>query len=367
MDKIQSANNQPFATIEKDNQVEIQELETDNITSRSEKCLLQTKHRVTFSSEIEEYENEASEVDSVVSTDDDDEAIEKEITEIIERNEIPPIEQLNFKIDGLVKRISIEEIYSNDDDNLPDDNDYTTELVLVDEIEVFSGEKQQSETNEITTPPPLVPIDSTNLPESNNSLNVISIQVEEKKRPPFLRKPNENESLPCRVCNKKNSSSSARYTGQRLNQKRPATSQPSRATSSNFPRNMAKKTTNNDDLLKIHLNVRACCENKYLDNNRLPRYNGYISQYGLSKDLLEMREINRQKYLEKRAQREREIMRAKQEIAHLNELAFRQWLVRKSHSSRPKYKNMYDIVEPKLKIKYNPSAKFRKSSENVEY
>lgn len=105
--------------------------EIKNHTNHSDKNLLQTKHRVTFSSDIEEYEDEVSETESVEIQykDDDDEAIEKEIAEIIERGERrTPIttEQSridNEQIDGLLKRMSIEEIYSNDEDSISGDND----------------------------------------------------------------------------------------------------------------------------------------------------------------------------------------------------------------------------------------------------
>lgn len=375
VDKIQSANNLLFASIDEDeseNVMEIQEQQIIETANKSDKFLLQTKHRVTFSSDIEEYEDDGSEVESANDIQyKDDEAIDKEIAEIIERGERATSEQLintdNGQIDGLLKRLSMEEIvsYSNDEDSVSDDNEYTTELEVVEEItEVIVGDDKQD--SERTTSP--VPIEIISVNNTNAQAN---IQMDEhRKRAPMLSKTNGNDP-PCRACNKLISSSArtvniSNYIGSKnATGKRPATSQTKRIASANVCRNLTNKDTiNQDDLLKIHLNVRSCCENKYLDNNRLPRYNGYISQYGLSKDQLEERELNRQKYLEKRARREREIMRAKQQIAHLNELAFQQWLIRKNRVSRSKYKNMYDSIEPKPKIKYHSSAKFSKSSGN---
>ncbi|XP_055317628.1 uncharacterized protein LOC129576469 [Sitodiplosis mosellana] len=371
VDKIQSANNLLFASInDKEHDMEIEQ-QPSEIAIKSDKFLLQSKHRVTFSSDIEEYEDNGSEAESADIQYKDDEAIDKEIAEIIERGERAPSKQSvntdNDQIDGFMKRLSIEEIvnYSNDEDSVSDDNEYTSEVEVVEEInEAIVAEERE---NSVTPSP--VPI------EIVDNANEQTAEIEKRKRAPMLSRNNENDP-PCRACNKVTSSSARDYdSALKSNQarcsaktaagNRPATSQTKRIASANVRRCSANKhIMNQDDLLKIHLNVRSCCENKYLDNNRLPRYNGYISQYGLSKDQLETRESNRQKYLEKRARREREIMRAKQQIAHLNELAFQQWLIRKNRSSRPKYKNMYDSVEPKPTIKYHPSAKFSRSSES---
>lgn len=95
-------------------------------------------------------------------------------------------------------------------------------------------------------------------------------------------------------------------------------------------------------LLNIHLNVRKCCEFKYLENDRLPRYNGYISQYGLSKDQLDNLEkkkrFNRQQMDEQRT-RFREINARK---SAENERAFAKWLFHKQKTIKSRAKNMYD-------------------------
>lgn len=351
VDKIQSANNQLFN--EEQHIMDIHNQTTDNCTKIPDKLLLQSKHRVTFSSDIEEYEDDISEEEVTEIQYKDDEAIDKEIAEIIASDEKPTIE--NEKIDGLMKKLSIDEAYSNDDGSGSEENDIT-------EVEVMD----ESNINESNRLEMLVPTEEQII---NNS-NVDKSKEKEKIIVPLNSLASLNgDEPPCRACNKINNTSSTR---QEI--KRPTTSQIStgfkksnvsttnRIVSAHIHRKSDTETTNQDDVLKIHLNVRACCENKYLDNNRLPRYNGYISQYGLSKDQLEQREANRQKYAEKRARKEREIMRAKQEIAELNEQAFRQWLIRKNHVTRPKCKNMYDEDVPKLRIKYHPSKKFPKSN-----
>lgn len=232
---------------------------------------------------------------------------------------------------------------------------------MVEEInETIVNEMKNSELNDTPSPVPMIKSNS----ENTNLCVQNIVETEEKKRPPILGKMDTNDNLPCRACNK-TKITSIRNNIRSANVKRPSNTPSKRNVSANVHRNSVNKNDNNhDDLLKIHLNVRACCENKYLDNNRLPRYNGYISQYGLSKDQLETREMNRKKYLEQRARREREIQRAKQQIAHLNEMAFQQWIIRKNHTTRPKYKNMYDTVLPKPPIKYHSSSKFEKSTRN---
>lgn len=357
VDKIQTANNQLFASIDDIQTMAFQKPSTENSTNKSDKLLLQSKHRVTFSSDIEEYEDDISDEEIAGVQYKDDEAIDKEIAEIIERDENQAEE--NDKVDGLMKRLSIEEVYSNDDAS----DDYTTELEVVEEINDTVEESNINESNHLQS---IVPIETINI---NNS-NVQTVKEKEKIIVPLNVTGNgtDGDKPPCRACNKVNYTSSIRQGTKRPTTsqattgfKRSTISQTNRIVSANMPRNSMNKDS--DDLLKIHLNVRACCENRYLDNNRLPRYNGYISQYGLSKDQLEQRESNRQKYLEKRARRDREITRAKQEIADLNEQAFRQWLVRKNHVARPKYKNMYDEMVSKPRIKYHPSKKFPRTNE----
>lgn len=367
VDKILSANNQLFASFDEDNGIDIASPMT---TNKSDERLLQSKHRVTFSSDIEEYEDDVSEAECAVVEYKDDEAIDQEIVEIIERGEKSSME--NDQIDEFLKRVSIEDVYSNDDDSISEDNDYTTELEVGEEInETIIGIQQIHEIQAmdgVTIETEIVNKLHVQIENAVNDEMEQNVEAEAKQEQEMITAPligNTNQingnSLPCQACNKVKSSS-ARPAGQRINHKKSPL--PNRARSASVIRNVPNKHNNPDDLLKIHLNVRACCENKYLDNNRLPRYNGYISQYGLSKDQLEMRELNRQKYQHSRARREREILRAKQEIANLNEQAFQQWLIRKNHLAKPKYKNMYDVVAPKPRIQYHSTKKFPKSNEN---
>lgn len=334
MDKIQSANNQLFASIEE-----------DMADKQPSNRFLQTKHRVTFSSDIEEYEDDLSdgEYKAVELECKDDDAIEKEIAEIFEQDEAT--ESIgNAQLDGLLQRMSIEEIYT-DDESLSEDN-YTMELEVIEDATLGENKSNVISAEELSVP------------------NETKPAAEEEKQ--FVSDTMISLSSDCGACQKGNMSSVRCKTFPQ----RPITSKIPRSKSANIQRTIEQRNrplaSHQEDVLKIHLNVRACCENKYLDNNRLPRYNGYISQYGLSKDQLEMRELNRRKYLEKRGRREREIMRAKQQISDLNEHAFQQWLVRKNHTAKPKYKNRYDDEIDKPTIKYHSAPKFRRSSERQE-
>lgn len=368
VDKIQSANSLLFASIELDNAMdEIPALNTPEKlnTNKSDKLLLQSKHRVTFSSDIEEYGDDMSEVDITDVQYKDDDAIEMEIAEIIERDEKNQIQSgiETHQIDGLIKRMSIDEVFSNDEDSVSD-IDYTTELEIVEEQIV--EEQIVQVTNNTNFFEKITKHDETSsVPTDKQDSIIQKSKTNEISRQPFNNKINggskwKNENSPtCNACNK-STTTSAPYNYRRSGMKRPATAQIHRTKSANT----ANKEIHQDELLKLHLNVRACCENKYLHNNRLPRYNGYISQYGLSKDQLEMRESNRKKFIENRARREREIMRAKQQIADLNEQAFQQWLIRKNRCARPKYKNMYDVTPPKRLNKFQSDTKFRSSSES---
>lgn len=307
-DKIESANNQLF---DPDNQQHTNG--QSNSTTLPHPYRLQTKHRVTFSSDIEEYEDDAtSELDDTQYKDDDDEAIDQELIEIIDRSE-SVMNTTDDKIDGVLRSMSIDEIYSD----TTDDNEYPTEIEVAEDIDESSS--------------------INNSGEQSVQSEMISIQSFA-----ICGENDVNELPPLDEIDVKVPSSAQAYP-----KKIPLKNRRAESANAFYGTCRKRHNRNNDDdnILKIHLNVKSCCEHKYLENNRLPRYNGMFSQYGLSKDQLEMREMNRKTFLENRMRRQREIMKAKQEIADLNELAFRQWLIRKNHEAKPKYKNFYDLHE----------------------
>lgn len=295
--------------------------------SHTNKDLLQPKHRVTFSSDVEEYaEAYDDDIDSVDVQYKDEEEIDREVAEIIESDhKTSPLSIENDKMDGLMKFMTIEEnIVANDERCATDDE---SDIIKSDD-ECHGGIAVKSK-----------PIDQS----AHKAIDKKSDIIETTNKV-------SGNSLPCRVCAKTESTHSS--------SKRPTSSKPigtkqyktdksrckNRIASASASTSTSQRNVDpSNDLFKIHLNVRTCCESKYLDNNRLPRYNGYNSQYGLSKDQMEQRKLNHQKFMEQRTRRNREILRAKEEIAYLNEQAFRQWLIRKNHSARSKYKNMYDL------------------------
>lgn len=255
-DKIQSANNLLFAS------------EAEESAMSASKMDEFKRNRVTFSSDIEEY--------------DDDEPI------II----IDEIDDSSHEIDD-----EIEEIVDGDDQS------------ALTEIEV-ECERIENEMAIVDTPKSGIIAEATSQEtfdvEETMSQSVTIKSVDEKK-----------------VVDAKKSSKAIVAPKQKSDPKLRAQQQ--------------------HHLLKIHLNVRKCCESKYLDNDRLPRYNGYISQYGLSKDQLddlEKHRISKQQQTNEQRKRGREAVAQK---SAENEKAFTKWLRNKQKTAKPRTKNMYDV------------------------
>lgn len=357
MEKIQSANSQLFAASAAANQNdciamdggEKRALNVDSTNKLHSNELLQSKHRVTFSSDVEEYEDDLCEDDcgdGIVQYK-DDEAIDREVAEITGFDTKSSTLE-GDKIDGLMKFMTIEEnIYANDDDNgdgCTSDNESELEI-----LEKINYHFEQNECQDPEAKSMSIDQIQSNAYELVKFKNTTNAQKNIKKSEIVLSI-NGNVSA-CRPCAKTDTTitttkqissykrpSSTKAIGTDLERYKRETSRSNkRSVSASASASSSNRSINpSNDLFKIHLNVRACCENKYLDNNRLPRYNGYISQYGLSKDQIEQRNVNRQKYMEQRTRRNRAILRAKEEIANLNEQAFRQWLIRKNHVTRSK-------------------------------
>lgn len=291
---------------------------------------LQSKQRVTFSSDIEEYEDNISDLDDDSMQYKDEETIDNEVTEIIERSENGLNSNNDFdmaEMDGFMNNMSIDEVYSSEENNDSeidddDDNEYATE------IEINSSEQQENkECNQTNTGGHRNDNDTKQNSSPKNQTNLMPKSKNEQKSK------NQQTNTKC---------FSSIHSAQRIlkKAKKKAKSDEQRTASD---KSIKYDSNQEPEILKIHLNVKSCCEHKYLENCRLPRYIGYISQYGLSKDQLELRELNRQRYQEKRMRKQRDILNAKQQIADLNEQAFKQWLIRKDRNAKPKYKNMYDI------------------------
>lgn len=102
---------------------------------------------------------------------------------------------------------------------------------------------------------------------------------------------------------------------------------------------------------KIPINFKACCELKNADAQRLPRYCGYISQYGLSREQLDQRQARLQRRHERRDRRLQDRAEDEQFKIRVNEEAFARWLTVKMRRAKTSKgsgvsgggsRNMYD-------------------------
>lgn len=71
--------------------------------------------------------------------------------------------------------------------------------------------------------------------------------------------------------------------------------------------------------------LKTCCQNKNEYKQKLPKYNGYSSNYGLSKDELERRRFNQLRSIEMQQYREARKVEQKEYVAKVNEEAFAKW------------------------------------------
>lgn len=287
MKKVQTANSQLFSGDS-----------NQHATNGKQSKFLQPKHRVTFSSDIEEYDDHSNVTDDdSASYRNEQDAEANEIAESLEQSERNEDDAINA-IDDSLQNLSIDEIYS-DANSL--EEEYATELEVNNDISLeFDGNSSSNQLMHSSSKP--------SPPSSTTNANSKHIH----RSPP------------------KQTSTSTQHKCKR---NRPTSAKP-------FKCHTNKSVGN---IFNIHLNIKSCCKHKLTDDCRLPRYNGYTSQYGLSKDQLEWREMNGQRCRVNRMRQQRQIIHAKQEISDLNEQAFRQWLIRKDRLAKPKYKNMYDF------------------------
>lgn len=268
-DKIQSANNLLFAS-------SITEQETLQIpTMSTNKLKLQSNHRVTFSSDIEEYDDN----ETVIAVEEMDHSWHENEEEI---------EEIVGTFEDELRQSPENEIDAHGDDDDSSDNDTIIARQNLENIDQSSHEEQ------------------------------IDLRCEE---------------ISCEIYEPSEETNSA---DMKISLK------PSKSPSTSRFKSDTKIRSQKHKLLDIHLNVRKCCEFKYLENDRLPRYNGYISQYGLSKDQLDhiekKKRFNQQQINEMRTQCREVIARKSAE----NERAFAKWLFHKQKTTISRTKNMYD-------------------------
>lgn len=107
--------------------------------------------------------------------------------------------------------------------------------------------------------------------------------------------------------------------------------------------------------LSLKLNYKTCCEYRNAENQRLPKYMGYLSEYGLTKEQLDAREkkikVKKNKVMEKN------LNATKAQIDKMcdNEAAFTTWLKNKMRFPVNKTVNMFDY---KGSIKQNKITSF---------
>ncbi|XP_023033292.1 uncharacterized protein LOC6645518 [Drosophila willistoni] len=92
----------------------------------------------------------------------------------------------------------------------------------------------------------------------------------------------------------------------------------------------------------IKMNYKTCCEHRHSLQEKLPRYTGYMSEYGLSAQQLQRRD--QQIRRKKRFAMEQTLNRNEQELKKMqdNERAFTTWLKNKMRYPINKTRNMFD-------------------------
>ncbi|XP_032592338.1 uncharacterized protein LOC6558729 [Drosophila grimshawi] len=101
---------------------------------------------------------------------------------------------------------------------------------------------------------------------------------------------------------------------------------------------------------EIKMNYKICCEHRHALQDKLPRYTGYMSEYGLSARQLQQREQQlRRKHsysMEQTLNRNEQEMRKMQD----NERAFTTWLKNKMRYPINKTRNMFDATRRRASV-----------------
>lgn len=93
---------------------------------------------------------------------------------------------------------------------------------------------------------------------------------------------------------------------------------------------------------------RECCDRRDRSEERLPRYNGLHSVYGLSREQLERRQMRLEHQKRRQMDTINTLLEARFRRNEANEEAFTQWLRKKMHQthSSTKHRNMFDYKPP---------------------
>ncbi|XP_055909936.1 serine/threonine-protein kinase rio2 [Eupeodes corollae] len=97
------------------------------------------------------------------------------------------------------------------------------------------------------------------------------------------------------------------------------------------------------DITNLKLNYKTCCEYRNSDCAKLPKYTGYMSEYGLSRDQLEKREQSLQSKHKVIVEKNLKATEADVQKMQDNERAFTTWLKNKMRFPINRTKNMFDV------------------------
>ncbi|XP_034481274.1 uncharacterized protein LOC117786952 [Drosophila innubila] len=100
----------------------------------------------------------------------------------------------------------------------------------------------------------------------------------------------------------------------------------------------------------IKMNYKICCEHRHALQDKLPRYTGYMSEYGLSAKQLQQRE--QQLRRKQRYSMEQTLNRNEHELKKMqdNERAFTTWLKNKMRYPINKTRNMFDTTRRRASV-----------------
>ncbi|XP_004519168.1 coiled-coil domain-containing protein 1 [Ceratitis capitata] len=104
------------------------------------------------------------------------------------------------------------------------------------------------------------------------------------------------------------------------------------------------------EVTDLKLNYRTCCEyrRQLTQNEKLPKYTGYLSEYGLSRQQLELREESLQRKQRFALQQTLKANETEMRKMHDNERAFTTWLRNKMRYPINKTRNMFDVKRRSL-------------------
>ncbi|XP_075160517.1 uncharacterized protein LOC142233466 [Haematobia irritans] len=119
------------------------------------------------------------------------------------------------------------------------------------------------------------------------------------------------------------------------------------------PSNMVASSTHNNnnrfqpppEVTDLKLHYKTCCEFKNAQQ-KLPKYTGYLSEYGLSRDQLLEREQKLQTKQRSLLQQTLKTSEDEMRKMHDNERAFTKWLKNKMRFPLNKTRNMFDVKRP---------------------